>query len=228
MVKWGIIADLVQSPDTKETPQQRGVSAPAWWRTLVWPAWRLALEPVRREHAGRVRRALTAEIAQWLGIGNLEDMRAGTPVWASESGALATKGSAFRYLAVREGRFAGVIEVRPDAVRGHIGYWLRRTERGHGTMTLANRLVLAIAFDGIGLRAVDWTADAENSDSIALMRRLGARHIGTNQGWTRGRELEVRYRMERAMYRTDPTGPTNLRALLRESDNAPIDPLTGR
>jgi RimJ/RimL family protein N-acetyltransferase len=226
-VKWGIIADLVQSTDMKESVQRRAASQPAWWRRLVWPAWQLALEPVDRAHAGRVRRALTSEIAQWLGTGSLDDMRAGTLVWASEAESLALKGAAFRYLAVRDGRFAGVIEVRPDAVRGHVGYWLRRAERGRGTITLANRLVLAIAFDGIGLRAVDWTADARNADSIAVMERLGARHIATNKAWTAGRELEVRYRVERASYHADPTGPASLRALIRESDNVTMDPLTG-
>ncbi len=211
----------------KDRQRQSDPATPAWWRRLVWPSWQLALEPVLRELAGRVQRALTDEIARWLGFGILVDMRAGTPVWASESESLATRGSAYRYLTIRDGRFAGVIEVRPDAVRGHIGYWLRREARGRGTVTLANRLVLAIAFDGIGLRAVDWTADARNVDSIAVMERLGARHLATNPARTSGRGLEVRYRVERAAYRPDPTGPDNLRVLVRESDNVIVDPFTG-
>src|SRR5262249_29539729 len=126
---------------------------PAWWRRLEWRPWGLVLEPVAREHATRVRRTLTAEIARWLGIGSVEDMRSGTPVWASESAELARFGRGFRYLIHRDERFAGAIEVRPDAVKGHIGYWLRRAERGRGTIMLANRIALLIAFDGMRLRA---------------------------------------------------------------------------
>jgi RimJ/RimL family protein N-acetyltransferase len=194
-------------------------SAPAWWRALEWPRWEIALEPVARSHTARVRRALTTEIAQWLGIGSVEDMRAGTAVWAAESATLAEAREAYRYVISRSGRFAGIIEVRPDALRGHIGYWLRRGERGRGTATLANRLVLAIAFDGIGLRAVDWTADAANARSIAVMVRLGGRLMSEYRSTISGRACEVRYRVERRRYRPDATGPQDLDELIRESDN---------
>lgn len=187
---------------------------PAWWRDLSWGAWDLTLQPVGRDHAARVRRALTAEIAHWLAIGSVEDMRSGTSVWASESGELARTGRAFRYLIVREGKFAGVIEVRPDAVRGHIGYWLRRGARGHGTMTLANSLILHVAFDGLGLKAIDWVADAENTTSIAVMTRLGATLVDRYRARDGIREFEVRYRLTRRRFSPDATGPGRLRALL--------------
>jgi RimJ/RimL family protein N-acetyltransferase len=188
---------------------------PAWWRTLEWQPWSIVLEPVRLEHAGRVRRALTAEIARWLGIGTVDELRDGTALWAREAPELARSRCAYRYLIHREGRFCGAIELRPDAVRGHIGYWLRRAERGRGTITYANRLAVLIAFDGLRLRAVDWTADAENSASIAVMRRLGgaevARYAIRNVAL---RTAEVRYRLTRRGLTLDPTGPPRLRDLL--------------
>jgi RimJ/RimL family protein N-acetyltransferase len=188
---------------------------PAWWRRLEWAPWGVVLEPVAREHAPRVRRTLTVEIARWLGIGSVEDMRSGTPVWASEAAELARAGRGYRYLIHREGRFAGAIEVRPDAVKGHVGYWLRRAERGRGTVTLANRIVLLIAFDGMRLRAVDWTADEANAASIAVMQRLGGERVDSYRVRDlANRRVEVRYRVERSRYRADPTGPTSLRDLL--------------
>ena len=205
--------------DKNERSGGPAVEPPAWWRRLAWPPWDLALEPVSRAHAGRVRRVLTAEIARWLGIGAVDEMRAGTAVWAMESPALAAERSAYRYLLERSGRFAGVVELRPDAVRGHIGYWLRRSERGRGTVTLANRLLLPIAFEGLGLRAVDWTTDAENAASIAVVERLGARIVSSGPSRVPGREVEVRYRLERRRFHADPTGPGGLRHLLHESDN---------
>ncbi len=146
-------------------------AAPAWWCRLAWDPWDIALEPVRRQHGPSVRRALTGEIAGWLGIGTVEEMRSGVLVWASEAEGLARSGTAFRYLIQREGKFVGAIEVRPDAVRGHIGYWLRRRARGRGSVTFANRLVIPIAFEGFGLKVVDWTAHAANAASIEVMRQ---------------------------------------------------------
>lgn len=195
---------------TREQPGE----FPSWWRRLEWAPWALALEPVQREHTGRVRRALTAEIARWLGAGTVEDLRSGTAVWASEAAGLARTRQAFRYLIIREGRFGGVIEVRPDAVRGHVGYWLRRAERGKGTITYANRLILLIAFEGLGLGAVDWTADGENAASIAVMRRLGAEKTDSYRVRDMSqRTVEVRYRVSRSTYTSDPTGPHRLRDL---------------
>ena len=40
---------------------------------------------------------------------------------------------------------------------------------------LANYAMLLVAFDGLLLRAVDWTADATNAASVAVMQRLGGR-----------------------------------------------------
>jgi RimJ/RimL family protein N-acetyltransferase len=181
----------------------------------VWSPWSIALEPVRREDAGRVRRSLTAEIASWLGIGSVEEMRAGTAVWATESESLARSHQAYRYVVLRDAAFAGVIEVRPDAVRGHVGYWLRRVARGRGTASMANRLVLPIAFEGFGLKAVDWTSDPRNAASIAVFERLGARRVGEFAvSGVAGRTAEVRYRLARRGYHPSPDGPPSLRALL--------------
>lgn len=189
---------------------------PSWWRVLRWPVWDLSLEPAAPEHAACVARALSEDIAAWLGIGALDEMKAGTPVWAAESNDLALRGDAFRYV-VRCGRqIAGVIELRRDAVNGHIGYWLTTAARGRGTMTRANRLILLIAFEGLGLRAVDWTAAEGNDDSIAVMTRLGADYLDTYP--TPGRlyrESEVRYRLTRRSFEPGDGGPRNLRELFR-------------
>lgn len=163
-----------------------------------------------------VRRAITNEIAVWLGVGTAEEMRSGTAVWANEAAGLARSRQSYRYLILRDGRFAGVIEVRPDALRGHVGYWLRRGARGRGTVTLANRLVLAIAYEGLGLKAVDWTADARNVASISVFERLGATRMGESPvTGVSGRTSEVRYRLARRAFSKSADGPDTLRDLLR-------------
>ena len=173
---------------------------------------------VERRHATRVARAITEEIAGWLQFGSAEDMRGGTPVWAWEADELARLRQAYRYVVFRGGRFGGVVELRGDAMKGHIGYWLRRTERGKGTVTLANHALVIVAFEGMKLRAVDWTADAANGPSIRVMERLGARLVSRHA--TPGqanRTEEVRYRLERRAYRPPAGGPVHLRDLYLHS-----------
>ena len=186
-----------------------------WWRPLEWPPWAIALEPVQASHTGKVRRAITNEIAHWLKIESADEMRLGTPVWAYEADGLARTRRAYRYLVIRDCEFAGVVELRPDAVQGHIGYWQRRKARGRGTMTMANYAMLLVAFDGLMLGAVDWTADVTNTASTAVMQRLGGRKI--DQYPVRGsavRDEEVRFRVTRADLLNPSGGPENLRELL--------------
>ena len=190
-------------------------AAPAHWRRLEWPPWSIALEPVGASDAALVTRALTDEIARWIGFETVERLAAGTPAWAAEAAELARDGHAFRYLVEREGRFAGTIELRPDAVRGHIGYWLRRPERGRGTATLANRLLLPLAFEALALPAVDWVADARNSASIAVFGRLGATKVAEYPAsGVGGRESEVRYRLARRAFVQTEGGPCSVDELL--------------
>lgn len=188
---------------------------PAWWRPLVWGPWGLGLVPVEMEHTRRVRRAITSEIASRLKIESASEMRQGTAVWAFEADGLARTRRAYRYLVERDGEFAGVIELRPDAVQGHIGYWQRRKARGRGTMTMANHAMLLIAFDGLLLGAVDWTSDASNTGSIAIMERLGGREIDRYPvKGSASRAEEVRFRITRATLEKPVGGPSSLRELL--------------
>jgi RimJ/RimL family protein N-acetyltransferase len=175
----------------------------------------VALRPVRSADALLVAGALTDEIARWVGLGSADEMRAGTPEWAASAGELAARGEAFRYLVYYRRRFSGTIEVRPDSVRGHVGYWLRRLERGRGTATRSVRLVLPIAFEGLGLPAVDFVADAANAPSIAVMERVGAVCVARYETPdASGGDSEVRYRIRRRGYRPSADGPRRLHDLL--------------
>src|ERR1041385_8502464 len=101
------------------TPSEQNFDAPRWWTRLEWSPWEIALVPVRARDASSVASALTDEIARWLGMGSAEALRASSAAWAAEASVLARRGAAYRYLIYRSGRFAGTIELRPDAIRGH-------------------------------------------------------------------------------------------------------------
>lgn len=189
--------------------------APVWWQRLEWRPWKLALDPVRAGDAPRVKRALTAEIARWVGFESLDVMRDGTPIWANEADLLARQRLAYRYLVTRDGGFAGTIELRPDATKGHIGYWLRRSHRGRGTITYANHLLIRIAFDGLRLKAVDWAVDAANAASIRVIERLGAEFLSCLETPRRAhRDAEARYRLARRAYAPPDDAPATIEAML--------------
>jgi RimJ/RimL family protein N-acetyltransferase len=192
---------------------------PIWWQPLEWPPWELRLVPVRREDAKAVARVLTNEIAHKLELGTAETMRAGTPRWAEEAESLACAYETFRYLVWRAGRLAGAIELRRDASQGHVGYWLRRPARGAGTVTLANHVIILVGFEGLGLRSLDWIANAENRASISVMERVGARLLWRGSVANRPfRTFEVRYRLDRSRYRRLADGPRYLTDLIAPSE----------
>src|ERR1051325_3056935 len=137
--------------------RSRAERSPRWGRSLEWPAWGIRLRPVERGDASSVARALTDEIARGVGLGTAARMRQGTRQWAEEANDLAERGIAFRYLVHVGDRLSGVIEVRRDAVNGHVGYWLRKSARGRGIATSALYLLLPIAFEGLRLRAIEFT-----------------------------------------------------------------------
>lgn len=56
---------------------------------------------------------------------------------------------------------------------GEVGYVLHEAQRGKGVMTRALRLVVAYAFDALGLRAVVAWSDPNNVASHAVLRRCG-------------------------------------------------------
>jgi ribosomal-protein-alanine N-acetyltransferase len=177
----------------------------------------LALTPVQRRDAYRVGQSVTDEIARWIGLTDAHTMRKGTPTWAAESVELARRREAFRYLVHRDGRFAGTIEIRACAARGHVGYWLRRIERGKGTATMANWLVLLIGFEGMRLRSIDYVADAENGASVAVMERAGARRVAPYPVNGPGqRHMEVRYRLTRRRFRPPADAPASLAELAEQ------------
>lgn len=59
---------------------------------------------------------------------------------------------------------------------GEIGYVLHPDFWGRGLATEGGRLLLAIAFEEVGLRRVVARLDARNTASASVLRRLGMRH----------------------------------------------------
>jgi RimJ/RimL family protein N-acetyltransferase len=71
---------------------------------------------------------------------------------------------------------------------GEIGYVFNPEFHGHGYATEANRALLTLAFDGLGLHRVVARIDARNDASAGVLRRLGMRQEGVlvENEWFKG------------------------------------------
>jgi len=87
------------------------------------------------------------------------------------------------------GRLLGGVDLfRRDrsTSRFSIGYWLRASAEGHGSMSAAVRMVTRFAFARAGAHRVEIACDARNTRSAAVAKRLGFRLEGRlrNQMWS--------------------------------------------
>ncbi|MFD7531825.1 GNAT family N-acetyltransferase [Streptomyces sp. NPDC059849] len=86
----------------------------------------------------------------------------------------------FEVWAVRhEGRFVGHAEIKPSTdVGGHeIVYALAATAWGQGFGTEIAQALTGYGFDTLGLTEVHATVVADNAASLALLGRIGFRHV---------------------------------------------------
>lgn len=78
-----------------------------------------------------------------------------------------------------QGRLLGTMYFRIASVddrTAEIGWLLAPAERGRGYATEAARMLLALAFDELGLHRVYAELDPRNDASVGVCRRLGMRH----------------------------------------------------
>ena len=78
----------------------------------------------------------------------------------------------------------GLTGIDPVLRSAELGYWVHPDARGHGVATEATRLALRHALlpddeGGLGLVRVTARAAVGNDASLAVLRRVGMRHVGT-------------------------------------------------
>lgn len=136
----------------------------------------LTLRPWSVDDAAEIVRCIDGdpEITKWLDQVpqpyTLEDARG----YVSGLGA-----QAFAVTETTSGRVLGSIGLQPnDDGVGEIGYWIRATARGSGTMTRALVLLAAWALTEEGLARVQLRADVENTASRRVAEKAGFRLEG--------------------------------------------------
>lgn len=91
----------------------------------------------------------------------------------------------------RSGAFLGTMYFEVQSVEdrtAEIGWILTPGTQGHGYATEAARLLLALAFDELGLHRVYAELDPRNTGSVRICERLGMRHEGhfVEHMWLKG------------------------------------------
>ena len=77
----------------------------------------------------------------------------------------------------------GLSELSHRDRRAVIGTWLGRGHWGSGANAESKALVLALAFEGLGLERVTAWANPSNARSIAALERVGFSHEGVLRSW---------------------------------------------
>jgi ribosomal-protein-alanine N-acetyltransferase len=144
---------------------------------------RLRLRCVQSEDAAQVSRLMTPAISRWVASWPVPF----TPEMAAERIAAAREAAEMGRLLpfAIERRFDGVllgwISVTRDAKddrRGELGYWLGEEHHGRGYMREAAAVVVAAAFDRLGLEVIEAGAQPGNVDAFAVLRGCGMASTG--------------------------------------------------
>lgn len=139
---------------------------------------RLRLRCVRPEDAAQISRLMTPAVSRWVASWPVPF----TLTMAAERIAAAREAAEMGRLLpfVIERRFDGVllgwISVTRDAKddrRGELSYWLGEEHHGCGYMREAAAVVVAAAFDRLGLEVIEAGAQPGNVDAFAVLRGCG-------------------------------------------------------
>lgn len=117
------------------------------------------------------------ELRLWFGQpgpSTTEGMRDVVERWRREREA----GTRLTFAVLHEGRGVGGVEIRPRGETASLSWWLYAGQRGQGYAARAVRLLIAHAFDRLGVRRVEAEVDPRNVASQRVATRSGLRREG--------------------------------------------------
>lgn len=104
------------------------------------------------------------------------------------------------------------LDLFPERQAAETGYWVRREARGRGVAAAALRLVVAWAFEVVGVERLELMTETSNVPSQRLAERLGFRREGVARGYLAPRGARDRDLVDPAHGRIDQVVYALLRA----------------
>ena len=146
---------------------------------------RLTLRPYKPEDAAELHRLINDwEVCRALAAVPFPYPRALADDWIASSARSLAEGRAY-HLAItgKEGErevIVGGVGLRVDrgTRHGRLGYWVGRRFWGHGVATEAAGKLARWALANLDLDAIEANVATDNATSIAVLKRIGLRHVG--------------------------------------------------
>jgi 8-oxo-dGTP diphosphatase len=146
---------------------------------------RLTLRPYCPDDAAELHRLINDwEVARNLAAVPFPYSRDLADDWIGSAGGSLADGSAYHLVisGTEDGReiVVGGIGLRVDAATrtGHLGYWVGRRYWGHGVASEAAGRLARWALANLDLVRLEATVATDNPASVAVLRRIGFRHVG--------------------------------------------------
>ncbi len=158
---------------------------------------RLNLRPWREADAPALHRLLNDwEVIRTLAMVAFPYHREHADEWIASSAQRLADGTAYQ-LAITgtdsdTEHLVGGIGLRIDAARrvGELGYWVGRAYWGHGVASEAAGRLARWALANLDIDRIEACAATENAASIAVLRRIGFRHVGEGMRMSRAHNAE--------------------------------------
>jgi 8-oxo-dGTP diphosphatase len=146
---------------------------------------RLTLRPFRPEDAADLHRLLNDwEVCRSLAAVPYPYLRETADEWIAFSAQALAEGREYHLVVTgREGEqetIVGGVGLRIDraARTGHLGYWVARRYWTHGVASEAAGRLARWALANLDLDALEASVATDNSASVAVLRKIGFRHVG--------------------------------------------------
>lgn len=166
---------------------------------------RLRVRPWRAEDAAALHRLLNDwEVIRTLAVVPFPYSRALADEWVASSLKSLAEGTAYQLAitGIEQGTelLVGGIGLKIAAGRSaELGYWVGRAYWGHGVASEAAGRLVRWALANLDIDRIEASVATENAGSIAVLRRIGFRHVGD------GMQMSVAHGAERRVLRFEAT-----------------------
>jgi ribosomal-protein-serine acetyltransferase len=146
----------------------------------------ILLRPYNKRDAQSLYKAIRAslkEVGEWLPFAHENYSLYESQDWVQKSPGEWKRGSAYNFAIcdMQTGEIiggCGINEIGEVNRRANLGYWIRSDRTGKGVAVAATKLLARWGFDALGLRRIEILVAVENSRSLRVAEKAGAKREG--------------------------------------------------